>query len=110
MNKPIPFDAQYIVVFNFTMRKDLAGYDAASSLLANKVKEIPGFICEYSFNNGPCATSITYWKDLDSIQEWKNDEDHLRIQVEARRRWYSDYSVFVCSVARKYEHSNENLS
>lgn len=97
-------EARYLVVFQATLTDDNDGYAQASAYLNGEVGKLPGYLGQQSFRDGAVTTSITYWRDLESIRQWRAHPDHQRIQKEARRRWYSGYSVNVCAIERAYRH------
>ncbi len=47
--------------------------------------------------------TVSYWKDMKSIQQWKQHSDHIVAQKQGRERWYSQYRTRICRVERDYE-------
>ena len=53
---------------------------------------------------GECGNGITisYWRDEESIMNWKNNYEHREIQKLGREKWYSRYSLRISKVIREY--------
>ncbi len=47
--------------------------------------------------------AISYWKNLDDIQQWKKDSQHLIAQKLGKTKWYKRYSVQVVEILREYD-------
>jgi heme-degrading monooxygenase HmoA len=45
---------------------------------------------------------VSYWKDHESAQAWKQVAAHLVAQQRGREVWYADYRVRVATVERDY--------
>jgi len=46
--------------------------------------------------------TVSYWRDLESIKQWKNQADHLKAQAAGKARWYSAYTTRIALVERDY--------
>lgn len=42
--------------------------------------------------------SISYWKDLESIQRWKENEEHLKAQELGKTKWYESYTIEIVKI------------
>ncbi len=53
---------------------------------------------------GDEAFSITtlFWKDLASLEEWKNHPEHMKTKEKGREIWYSQYRVRIARVEADY--------
>jgi len=47
--------------------------------------------------------TVSYWTDLDSIQHWKSNSDHLLAQEHGREKWYKSFKTRIAKVERNYE-------
>jgi len=52
--------------------------------------------------------TISYWKSLEAIANWKANTDHLFAQQKGIKDWYSCYKVKICLVEREYDFNREN--
>ena len=46
--------------------------------------------------------TVSYWRDLESIRQWKNQAEHLEAQALGKSRWYSAYTTRIALVERDY--------
>jgi len=46
--------------------------------------------------------TVSYWRDLESIKQWKNQAEHLEAQAVGKSRWYSAYTTRIALVERDY--------
>jgi len=46
--------------------------------------------------------TVSYWSTLESIQNWKQQEDHQQAQQKGKESWYSNYTVRICKVEKEY--------
>jgi heme-degrading monooxygenase HmoA len=46
--------------------------------------------------------TVSYWRDLESIKNWKSNLDHLDAQRKGRSKWYENYTVRIALVEREY--------
>ena len=47
--------------------------------------------------------TVSYWRDLTSIRNWKANSDHLLAQKYGREKWYQAYKTRICLVERDYD-------
>jgi len=96
---PLPY---FAVIFTSVQGEHDPKYLETNDLLMGKAKDIKGFIGVESARN-ELGITVSYWKSLDSIAEWKSQTDHLLAQEKGRDQWYDRYRVRVCKVERDYE-------
>lgn len=96
------FTPYYAVIFT-SVRTDVdVGYsDMAEQMLALAAQQ-QGFMGVESVRNETGIT-VSYWKDLESIKQWKQQADHQLAQQLGKEKWYSYYKVRICKVEREYE-------
>lgn len=46
--------------------------------------------------------TVSYWADLESIKNWKQNVDHREAQRLGREKWYSSYKLRIAKVERDY--------
>lgn len=99
----------YAVIFTNTRTNDLIGYDQMAKTMEELAKKQPGYLgMEHARDD--VGITISYWKSLEDIKNWKANLDHLQAQRKGREAWYSWYKTRICKVEREYEfHKNENL-
>lgn len=64
----------------------------------------PGFLGMESARDA-IGITVSYWKNREAIQQWKEHTDHLLAQKLGREQWYSAYKIRICRVEREYGHT-----
>lgn len=101
------FEPYYAVIFTSTRTEDDNGYEEMAKLMEELAQQQEGFLSIESARND-LGITVSYWKNLEAIKNWKQQTDHLVAQKQGRTDWYSWYKVRICKVERDYEFSNEN--
>lgn len=63
-----------------------------------------GFLGMEWVSNEAARTGITasYWRDAESIRQWRLEAEHLVAQALGKDRWYDAYRVRIARVERDY--------
>ena len=61
----------------------------------------PGYFGHESVRDG-LGITISYWKSLEDIKNWKQVSDHQIAQKLGREKWYKAYKTRICLVERDY--------
>jgi heme-degrading monooxygenase HmoA len=80
-------------------------YLNAAAALRPLLSGIDGFISVERFEsltNPGKILSLSYWRDEDAVQNWRNVEAHRRIQSAGRQAMFADYRLRVVQVIRDY--------
>jgi heme-degrading monooxygenase HmoA len=95
-------DKSFIILF----RSKLTGqagedYQAMNAELETLVRENPGFVDvkSYTAQDGERLT-VVWWRDEQSLAEWRNLARHREAQNTGRQKWYEYYNMEVASVVR----------
>ena len=64
-------------------------------------KQQPGYLGIESAREETGIT-VSYWRDLESIRNWKMNLDHLQAQKLGKEKWYAQYKLRICLVERDY--------
>ena len=91
----------YAVIFTSLRTKVDGGYDAMATLMVALAAQQPGFLGVESARNETGIT-VSYWRDLKSIVEWKQHAEHQVAQTLGREKWYESYTTRICLVERDY--------
>lgn len=92
----------YAVVFTSIRKNDDPDYDVMSTRMVELAKLQPGYLGHESARN-EIGITVSYWKDLDSIRNWKMNSEHLLAQKKGREKFYANYKVRIAKVERDYE-------
>ena len=76
-------------------------YHAMNAELETLVRQNPGFIDvkSYSAQDGERLT-VVWFRDEQSLAEWRNLARHREAQSTGRQKWYEYYNMEVASVVR----------
>jgi len=80
-------------------------YLAIAAKLRPELDTIEGFISIerfQSFNDPEKVLSLSFWRDEESIQEWRNLEMHRYAQSKGRNEIFKDYHLRIATVVRDY--------
>ena len=83
---------------------DQAGedYQAMNAEMESLVRQNPGFIDVKSFKaeDGERLT-VVWWRDEESLREWRQQVRHRFAQETGRQKWYRYYKMEVATVERQ---------
>jgi len=76
-------------------------YQAMNAELEILVRQNPGFIDvkSYTAADGERLT-VVWWRDEESLAEWRNLMRHREAQNTGRQKWYEYYNVDVATITR----------
>ena len=103
-NTPTP--PYYTVIFTSTRKDGDHGYSKTAQEMEALAKQQPGYLGFEAARDG-LGIAVSYWKDLESIQNWKQNMDHLQAQNNGRKLWYSAYTVRIGKVEKQYTFKSE---
>lgn len=99
-NTPEP--PYYAVIFSSIKTNKDEGYEEMAEFMVNLAKQQEGFLGIESARD-EIGITVSYWKDLESIRNWKNQVDHQVAQKRGKKEWYKAYKVRIAKVERDYE-------
>ena len=89
----------YAVIFT-SVRTDSQNYNALAAAVLKQAEKQDGFLGFESARN-EIGISVSYWKDLKSINAWKEQALHKTAQKSAKE-FYTHFRVRVCKVEKEY--------
>lgn len=95
------FTPYYAVIFTSKLANTI-GYSQMALQMEELAQKQAGFMGMDSARE-EVGITVSYWKDLESIQAWKQNVDHLNAQKLGKKNWYESYSVRIAKVEREYE-------
>lgn len=98
-----PEPPYYAVIFTSlrTDEKDQEYGEMAQKMLELAIHQ-PGYL-GFESAKSAIGISVSYWKDLDSIRNWKRHSEHLLAQKLGKSTWYEAYKVRIALVERDYQ-------
>jgi heme-degrading monooxygenase HmoA len=102
-NTPKP--PYYAVVFTSlnTPEIDHSEHVAMPHRMVQLAETYEGYLgIEPARNGDGFGVAVSYWKDLESINAWARDPEHVVTKKKGREIWYSHYMIRICKVERDY--------
>ena len=99
-NTPEP--PYYTVIFTSLRTKGDNGYDAMAREMDELAKQQDGYLGIESARN-ELGITVSYWKSLEAIKNWKANSRHLLAQKYGREKWYEHYKVRIGKIERDYD-------
>ncbi len=91
----------YAVIFTSKRTNLEEGYAEMADKMVALAQQQPGFLGVESARN-EIGITVSYWKHLEAIKNWKQNLDHLDAQRLGRAKWYEFYTVRIALVEREY--------
>ncbi|WP_353144175.1 antibiotic biosynthesis monooxygenase family protein [Acinetobacter pragensis] len=93
---------KYVVIFKAKIKQFDEHYAQTAQLMREKA--LTEFHCQHfealCENNQEIA--LSYWNQLEDIQAWHADAEHIAAQQLGKTQWYAHFSVEVCEIQRCY--------
>ena len=99
-NTPQP--PYYAVIFTSLRTEGDHGYSEMANRMVELAQQQNGFLGVESAREG-LGITVSYWKDLESIKNWKQNAEHKIAQSKGRTEWYKVYKTRIARVERDYE-------
>ena len=97
-----PKPPYYAVIFTSALaNQNTDDYEKMSQIMSDLAMQQDGFLGLESARN-QVGITISYWKDLASIQKWKANLAHAQAQKLGKEKWYKHYQVRIAKVERDY--------
>ena len=96
-----PKPPYYAVIFTSTRTEVADGYEQTSMRMEELAKMQEGFLGIESARN-EVGITVSYWKNLQAIKNWKANEEHLLAQEKGKDTWYKNYTIRICKVEMEY--------
>ncbi|MBL4710750.1 MAG: antibiotic biosynthesis monooxygenase [Flavobacteriales bacterium] len=97
------FEPYYAVIFTSKLKE---GNQESYRKMAQRMEELAekqeGYLGIESAKEG-IGITVSYWKDLTSIQQWKQNSDHIQAQELGKRSWYEAYTIRIAKVEKEYK-------
>jgi heme-degrading monooxygenase HmoA len=76
-------------------------YTSMNTEMERLVRDNPGFIDVKSYTSADGERlTVVWWKDEESLKEWRNQAEHRVAQSTGRKKWYEYYRMEVAKILR----------
>ena len=93
-----------VVVFRARSKPDIGrDYEEMDVRMADLAGKMPGFVSyrTYSSTDGE-ELAVIEFESHETMAAWRNHPEHREAQQLGRERWFAEYRITVCDVARDY--------
>lgn len=98
-----PEPPYYAVIFASQRTAHPDGYNDMAARLDQLAARQPGYLgAEFARDAGGFGITVSYWKDLESIANWKAEATHLEAQRLGKSDWYEGFELRIAKVERAY--------
>ncbi len=103
-NTPEP--PYYAVIFTSINTENVEDYSEMAQRMVDLAAVQSGFLGVESARN-EVGITVSYWKDLESIKNWKENAEHTLAREQGRKKWYQAYKTRIALVERDYGFEKE---
>ena len=96
-----PNPPYYAVIFTSERTDGDNGYQEMAELMVRLASEQDGFLGIESARE-EIGITVSYWRDLSSIQKWREHVQHTAARNKGRSEWYSAFKTRIARVERDY--------
>ncbi|OYT17481.1 MAG: antibiotic biosynthesis monooxygenase [Bacteroidetes bacterium 4572_77] len=96
-----PRPPYYAVIFTSIKDKEDKGYSEMADRMGALVQKQDGFLGVERARE-EIGITVSYWKSLEAIQKWKQNEEHQFAQDKGKELWYKKYKIRIAKVDRDY--------
>ncbi len=98
-----------VAVFRNRLRDGIETvYKEEAQAMAAAAREVPGYIAHKSFlaEDGERVTIVEYTSE-EALRAWARDPRHVAAKKRARKEFYAEYKVQICSLIREGRFTHE---
>jgi heme-degrading monooxygenase HmoA len=92
-----PEPPYYAVIFSSLRTENNDEYLETFDNLMGSASELDDFLGMESVRDG-FGISVSYWKSIEGIREWKNNLQHIAAKRKGIEKWYESYMMRIARV------------
>ncbi|WP_019602123.1 antibiotic biosynthesis monooxygenase family protein [Teredinibacter turnerae] len=96
-----PSPPYYAVIFTSLRTSLESGYDDMAKRMVELALAQPGCLGVESVRE-QLGITVSYWRSLEDIKNWKENAEHRIAQQYGREQWYSQFKTRIALVERDY--------
>lgn len=96
-----PVPPYYAVIFTSIRTEGDNDYTITADKMVELAQLQEGYLGIESARND-IGITVSYWKDLEAIKQWKMQLDHTEAREKGRITWYQQFKVRISKVERDY--------
>jgi heme-degrading monooxygenase HmoA len=91
----------YAVIFTSLRTEVDNQYGDMADQMVKLAEQQDGFL-GIEFARDGVGITVSYWRDLESIKNWKENAEHTLARNKGRSQWYSAFKTRIAKVERDY--------
>lgn len=91
----------YAVIFSSIRTPGDNGYNEMSDKMVKLASAQDGFLGVESARDN-LGITVSYWRDLESIKNWRENFEHSVARMKGRSEWYKCFKTRIAKVERDY--------
>jgi len=96
-----PTPPYYAVIFTSVRTEGDHSYAQMAERMLELARQQDGFLGVESARN-EIGITVSYWRDLESIHQWREHAEHSLARDKGRKEWYKSFKTRVAKVERDY--------
>ncbi|UKN02956.1 antibiotic biosynthesis monooxygenase [Paracrocinitomix mangrovi] len=96
-----PTPPYYAVIFTSVLKDGAEDYHVNAIEMFQLASKQEGFLGAESARS-EIGITVSYWKDLASIESWKNNLQHKAIKERGKKDWYVKHIARIALVEKEY--------
>ena len=96
-----PTPPYYAVIFTSVRTEGDHDYAEMADRMVELAQKQDGFLGLESARN-EIGITVSYWRDMESIKQWKEHAEHSIARERGRNEWYKSFKVCIAKVERDY--------
>jgi heme-degrading monooxygenase HmoA len=96
-----PTPPYYAVIFTSVRTEGDNGYAEMADRMVELARQQDGFLGVESARN-EIGITVSYWRDLEAIKNWKENSEHVIAREKGREMWYKSFDVRIALVEKHY--------
>ena len=97
-----PSPPYYAVIFSSTRTEGDNGYSDMADKMVGLASKQDGFL-GIETARGDIGITVSYWRDLEAIRDWKANAEHTVARKKGLSEWYQSFKARIARVERDYE-------
>ena len=97
-----PDPPYYAVIFTSVRTPEDNGYALMSAKMVELASKQEGFPRVESAREN-LGITVSYWRDLEFIQKWKENPEHKLARKKGRESWYGSFTARISKVESYYQ-------
>ncbi len=87
----------FAVIFISRLGEDTEGYQETARRMLELASAQPGFLGLESARE-EAGITVSFWKDRESIRQWRDQVEHRIAQRMGREKWYRSYEIHIARI------------